>query len=114
MTLFKCQPRQILEGEPLTYGNGCTITCASTGETLREGDEAVVHIDRHNGSEAWCIVGTYADSDEGVRACDLHHKGEFDEILAKGRLAVASDCETHEARLIFRDVEVINSRKIGE
>jgi len=112
MTLFKCRPRQMLEGEPVTYGDGCTITCSETGETLREGDEVMVHVDRHNGSEAWHMVGVY--SGDAIRGCDLHQKNEFDEVIATGRLAVASDRTTQEARLILRDVEVLNSRKIGE
>jgi len=112
MTLYKATPEQIIEGDELTYGDGCTITCASTGETLREGDEVMVHVDRHNGSEAWHMVGVY--SGDAIRGCDLHQKNEFDEILAVGRLAVASDRETKKSRLILRDVEIANHRKIGE
>lgn len=116
MTLFKCRPRQMLEGEPVTYGDGCTITCSETGETLREGDEVLIHVERHNGSEAWKTIGVYDGhySSGAARACDLHQKNEFDEVIATGRLAVASDRTTQEARLILRDVEVLNSRKIGE
>lgn len=112
MTTFQAKPEQILAGESLTYGGACTLTCSASGATLREGDEVLIHVDRYHETEAWGIVGVY-DTD-AAREVTLHEKADHDEILAKGRLAVASDCATQSAELILRGVEVLNSRHIGE
>ncbi|PHQ46361.1 hypothetical protein DJ68_07850 [Halorubrum sp. C3] len=71
----------------------------------------LVHVDRYHDTEAWGIVGVY-DVDV-AREVELHGKADHDEILAKGRLAVASDCATQDARLILRGVEVLNHRHVG-
>jgi hypothetical protein len=111
MTTFQAKPEQILTGTHLTYGGACTLTCSASGRTLREGDEALVHIDRYHDTEAWSIVGVYGI---GIaREVTLHEKADHDEILAKGRLAVASDSATQEARLILRGIEVLNHRHVG-
>lgn len=112
MTTFQATPEQILTGESLTYGGACTLTCAASGRTLREGDEVVIHVDRHHGIEAWGIVGVYAA--DSTRNVTLHEKADHDEILARGRLAVASDYVTQDARLILRDTEVLNTRHAGD
>jgi hypothetical protein len=112
MTTFDATPEQILAGEALTYGGACTLTCSASGRTLREGDEVLVHVDRYHDIEAWGIVGVY-DADV-AREVTLHEKTDHDEILARGRLAVASDCATQDARLILRDPEILNSRHVGD
>lgn len=112
VTIFKAKPEQILTGSHLTYGGACTLTCAASGKVLREGDEVLIHADRYHDIEAWGIVGVY-DVDV-AREVTLHEKADHDEILAKGRLAVASDCATQEARLILRGIEVLNSRHVGD
>ncbi|ELZ35378.1 hypothetical protein [Halorubrum tebenquichense] len=111
MTTFKATPEQILNGESLTYGGSCTLTCSATGETLREGYEVVVHVDRHQSIDAWGIVGVYGVD---ARNVELHGKRDHDEILARGRLAVASDCATQEAALIFRVIDILNTRHVGD
>lgn len=112
MTTFQAKPDQILGGAHLTYGGACTLTCAASGAVLREGDEVLVHVDRYHQTEAWGMIGVY-DID-AARDVTLHGKNDHDEILAEGRLAVASDCATQEARLILRDVEVLNTRHVGD
>ena len=112
MTTFSATPEQILAGESLTYGGACTRTCSATGRTLREGDEVVIHVDRHQSIDAWGIVGVYDATN--ARKVELHGKPDHDEILATGRLAVASDCATQEAALILRDVDVRNHRHVGD
>lgn len=112
MTTFTATAKQILTGESLTYGGSCTVTCSATGTTLREGDEVLIHVDRYQSMEAWGIVGVY-DANT-ARKVTLHEKADHDEILARGRLAVASDCATQDASLILRGVEVLNSRQVGE
>ena len=111
MTTFQAKPEQILAGTHLTYGGACTLTCSASGRTLREGDEVLVHVDRYHDIEAWGIVGVY-DVD-AAREVELHEKADHDEILVKGRLAVASDCATQEAALILRGIEVLNHRHVG-
>jgi len=112
MTTFDATPEQILAGEALTYGGDCTLTCSATGRVLREGVEVLIHVDRHQSVEAWGIVGVYDANN--ARKVTLHEKADHDEILARGRLAVASDCATQDARLILRDPEVLNSRHVGD
>lgn len=112
MTTFQATPSQILDGEALTYGGACTLTCSASGQTLREGDHVLVHVDRCHDIQAWSLIGVYAT--DAAREVTLHEKPDHDEILARGRLAVASDCATQEARLILRDVEVLNSRHVGD
>ncbi|MFP4117267.1 MAG: hypothetical protein ACLFSD_00240 [Salinivenus sp.] len=111
MTTFSATPAQILAGESLTYGGACTLTCSATGRTLREGDEVLVHVDRHQSIDAWHMVGVYSID---ARDVELHGKPDHDEILARGRLAVASDCATQDAELILRGVEVLNARHVGD
>ena len=112
MTTFQAKPEQILAGESLTYGGSCTLTCSATGTALREGDEVLIHVDRYQSIEAWGIVGVY-DANT-ARKVTLHEKADHDEILARGRLAVASDCATQDASLILRDPDILNSRHVGD
>ena len=109
---FTATAEQILAGESLTCGGSCTLTCSATGRTLREGDEVLIHVDRYQDIDAWGIVGVY-DANT-ARKVTLHEKRDHDEVLARGRLAVASDCTTQDASLILRDVDVLNSRRVGE
>jgi len=71
----------------------------------------VVHVDRYQSIDSWGIVGVY---DAEARDVTLHEKPDHDEILARGRLAVAADCATQEAGLILRSVEVLNTRHVGD
>ncbi|OYR94033.1 hypothetical protein DJ71_02300 [Halorubrum sp. E3] len=102
--LFKAPAKRIFEGTPLSK-NGCTITCSTSGETLREGDRVLLHARRWKGSDAWHHLGVYGGG-YGTSWKQPEEEDEYDEVIAAGRLAVASDCATQAAELIIRDVDI--------
>jgi len=114
MVTFPATPAQILEGTTLTSA-GCTITCASTGDTLREGDEVCVLVRRHKDSEAWSRYGVYEAADDATHPSPTTTVEEdYDRIMAFGRLAVASDQATQSARLVLYDIEEAVVARAGE
>lgn len=115
MTVLRAKPEQIFEGTEI--GDGGTIECDRTGDTLREGDNVVVACSRVGGSEAWTLVGVFHPpmAPKTVeRAADLDADAMVNgaAVLVYGRLAVASDQATQQARLVLCDADLMDHAEL--
>jgi len=103
--MIAATPRDLAEGQPVASGG--KTRCWETEAVLREGDEAVIHFHRRPDSDgAWTRAGVY----HPAAVPDITGDGEepMVHLLARGRLAVCSDCATQEATLRLVDVDPVS------
>lgn len=103
--MFDARPEDIAEGAAI--GSGGKIDCQESGVTLRERDEVVVYFQRHKSGDVWSRGGVY-HPDHWAKEDHMPCFG-YDEFFARGRLAVVSGSQTHDARLTVADVDVIQA-----